>query len=95
MLVLEQPAGERARLLIGIEEVFESLELIEDDEVGFKGFKARCCKDATQLTDHLGAEGSVRGGYWIPRPAEPVCRVVKARSQVGLPLSPIAVNAKL
>src|SRR5579863_1187342 len=95
MLVLEQSASERARFLIGIKEVFESLELIKDDEVGFKSFKARCCEDAAEFTDHFGAEGSVLGRYLIPRPAKPVGHFVEAGPQVGLPLSPIALDPKL
>ena len=58
VLVFEQALCQRGRLVVAIQQRFEALEFVENDEVGFEGVDTGGRQEATELAD--------QGGTFVP-----------------------------
>src|ERR1043165_5291367 len=48
----KQLLGKFSCLILSVQQVFESLKLVQDDQIGLKGVNAHVCQAAPQFTNH-------------------------------------------
>ena len=90
--IVEQISSEATLFVLGVEQVFKPLELIENDEIRLQGLEARLGEQEAEVAHQLHLEGQVfrRTVPALAYPRKPATEILIPGAEINPPRSPIS-----